>query len=494
MAQDLIPYSVDQMVDSLASPVLGRGGGAIGQAIRALNATAEALSGASRVSGHRVGLRRRRGTGGGAGSGGASFAGVSGKRKRKTKTKTKGKKKKGKKASSAKALKKKKSKKLTKPGPVNLYYKHGSVETIQSRMQNTNQFEYVGKTDRHSTKVDFGHHSTPLLSLMHGVCRCFVSMLVQRAGSCVLRWDDLVKNHFIADANHAISFGFTRRPGKTPENVEILLNVANENLNSLAYRWYLAMLAIFDDEMTAEPHILYIDYLKLTAGLPEYSIGKMNLTNAYIDLRTHSKMRMQNRTPASVDTETETTNVASNPLVFHSFDVGGNSFHWKALGQQEQTVATSALDYSANAATGYCAKIVNDLTINAVPPRKADLRYCTGSKKVTVKPGDFLESHVKYNKVMTLDKFFDHLWPWLKVAQSTGGNYQVRVPVGVSRGFVVDKYLDSGNETSNIKVGVELTAKIMCRIFTRKAHVKGLFYNRSTISDPNDQGLQLVAP
>jgi hypothetical protein len=489
MSEDLVPYSVDDMVDSIATPVLGRGFGALGQAIRALNSTAAALSGQTRVA---QGHGRIRGRGGArVGRGGGAFSSsmlaMGGKRKRtKTRTKTKNKTK-GKKKKSAKSMRKKKSKALTKPGPLNLYYKYGAVETIQSRMQNVNTFEAAGQTDFRSTKVDFGHHSTPLFPLFRSICRCFINMLCQKAGGSILRWSDPVSANFVSDVNHEVSFGFTRRPGADFEVVTAALGVANETLDALAYRLYLAAIAAFDDSAGFEPHILFTEYGVINGG----SLAKVNLSNAYVDLRSHSKMRMQNRTPAAVDGENQTTNVASNPLVFHSFDIGGNAFQWKALGQQEATTATSGQQYTASVSTGYNTKVIHDLSIRAVPPKRADLRYCNSSKRVHVKPGDFLQSVVKYNRVMRLDKLMTELWPWL-ISSTDGGDYQSRVPVGVSRGFVVDKYLDSGNETSNIKVGVELTAKVCVRIFAKPGCVKGVFTNASTLTDTNDQGLVLV--
>lgn len=372
---------------------------------------------------------------------------------------------------------------------VDLFAKYGSVRTSKYYGVVQATTEAVSVTERYMTKADWGHSTTQSFPIMLGVFRTFLRMLCEKHGTAVVDWDRTTHSHLICAATptHALAVGFRRHPGTGVEYAVVDLDNTTENLKDTAYRWMLAFRAKFTNDYVGL-QINYIDYFEKAA--PQRSLARINLDDAIIYVKISSVMRMQNRTLGVDGDKSEMTDVSNNPIVLRQYDIRGNAVGFKNVSQDPVTAPATSKEV-ANHTTGYIEQFLKDLSVDGKLVSPRDLQYLTGYTKRVVKPGHFVTSVLTYDRKIKLSAFFDIFAEYLQSITAGATNPAVRIPFGVSRCFVAEKFLDT-NQTQQPLIGFNCTNTVKVRIVPRHIRIIKDFKNEGLITDDQAQGLVLV--
>lgn len=318
-----------------------------------------------------------------------------------------------------------------------------------------------------STLLDFGHGVCPAKEMGLSITRCLIRMLAKRLGAEISDWSEIAYV-FASGSTHKIQMGLQLSPNGSVSVITYTLAL-DLSYDTHASNLYNAMVDYFTSTAgSLAPNIQWVEYRTVTGN---NDLHRVNLTGAKVYFVSNSTLRMQNRTNGVDANQTEITDITANPLKFRSFDVRGNVIQMK---NYEQAVGgVSRIDETTGLLEDFCEK---DGTQPF--PVSSDIMYCIGSKKGVVGPGQFYTSVLRYKRSMTLNKLLETLKLYQDLATSGVSAINVRIPIGRTRGFVFDKYLDTRQaavDAAKILVGYNVITSVRMVIKTARSRVKPIF-------------------
>lgn len=322
-----------------------------------------------------------------------------------------------------------------------------------------------GVSADNSSTLAFGHGSTPLQSLGIQMFLCLIRKLVRKMGVEFTSIDEVA---YCFNSNstptHAIWLGVQFDPFGTVVEVQYSLAL------DLSYYVHATNLhnAYFDftpgSSNNYSPSVKYIRYGSISGNTDQH---RVNLVNADLEFECYSTMRLQNRTNGETAADSEALDVTNNPLIVKEFDVRGNQLQMKSV--DNVTSAGATIDNQSGLLPN--AFIT---TAGAFFQPSREVQFCTGTKKFVMQPGGFYTSKLTYKRKMKVDHLLKELSFYHEDGASFLINNGIRVPLGITRAFHFDKYLDTKQAAAGVakvKVGYQLNLLLKVHVTVKNSRV-----------------------
>lgn len=217
------------------------------------------------------------------------------------------------------------------------------------------------------------------------------------------------------------------------------------------------ILATWDDNN--EPQLLSASWYALN-GTQRNLVAECDLFSCDVSFAMVSKINLQNATAGSAETDTEATSVANNPLNLKYYYLNGTNVAPRFIQDPSGTVYTGP-----NKASGYSYLTWDstswpaDATANLRrPPNKQFWQTCDSTGKLVIQPGGVLQSIIKREQTMRMDKFLE------TCSKAVFPSFAEKTTVGSTQILAFDKQIRATPTGVPIKVDFELQQTYMCKI------------------------------
>lgn len=306
--------------------------------------------------------------------------------------------------------------------------------------------------------AQFGCSNVRPLLLLETVFKCMLRNLAWRMGQEIRQWADIPAVLFASPATHRFTFTYRRISGgiaSTHYPLELV-----QSWSAIGTQFAKDFCDSIGVGTLSEFHSLTFSYQQIS---PNSIINQVNLQDAKIFLSLITKVTIQNRTPGAALTDTEVTDITANPIHVRELRVGGNAFVTKTF---DSLTANNVCNN-----VGFCNGIQN-LTTRFEDQRL--YKHVKSIKHFTLAPGKLYGTTLKSSYNTSIDQLMMYMQEFIEAATSVN-SYQplVRVPIGLSVGFVADKSMDANAGTQFVTVGEQ-----------RKSYISGYIKKSPAVLRP----------
>lgn len=363
-----------------------------------------------------------------------------------------------------------KFKRRTRPQKYNVFEKQGSVKhleiggTVSSR---------VGPNPEDEKRCLYvGHTTFDQIELLKILMRGIVRRLAFHCKQFFNNWQEP------SNFGHTVQVRFYYRKGVDASGAVLVAQTATipvgdtwesfENLCQLAF-------VTMQDTPDYNIQLLRVDIRDPSpnaAGSREV-LASIDMEKALFDIEIVSKMRIQNRTVASVqDPDSDVmTDVSNNPLHGRRYMCSGNGL------KPGQDTGTGVADKAmvGGYPNGILTYVPGDSEdMYRKPPRSTIFTNVKKQQTVDVKPGDIKTSYLKYTATMSVDNFLKAFRLHLYDMKVWYPNTLINLPkkhfcsLGKTELIAVEKLLDSRVDEPTISIGYELVQSFKGLVRLRK--------------------------
>lgn len=304
----------------------------------------------------------------------------------------------------------------------------------------------------------FGNTNLRPLLVLETVFKCMLRNLAWRMGQEIRQWSDIPSVVFNSPATHRFTFTY-RRTSNAVTSTHYPLELV-QSWSAIGTQFAKDFCDSLGLGTLSEFHSLTFSYQQIS---PNVIINQVNLQDAKIFLSMITNVTIQNRTPGAAATDNEVTDITANPIQVRELRVGGNAFVTKTF----DSLTTNNVCNNV----GFCNGI-QVLTTRMEDPRL--YKHVKRIKHFTLAPGQLYGTTLKSSYNTSIDQLFMYMQDFIESATS-GNSYQplVRIPIGLSVGFVADKSLDTNAGTQVVTVGEQ-----------RKSYISGYIKKSPAVLRP----------